>query len=331
MVQRRTMFTLSDPGGQVVHVGDLAATNAFLAARPRTDRRYKTPPPGSWAPMIDDYLRHIAAAGQRPATIELRRDHLNRIARGLACPPETVTAELLVDWFGQQTHWSLETRRSYRSAARGFFTWAHTTGRTALDPANTLPRVRQIMPAPKPTPDKIWREALMAADARTRLMLRLAAEAGLRRAEIAQVHTRDVLDSVDGAQLLVHGKGGKQRVVPISDSLADALRLGAVVPISDSLADALRLGASSTGWLFPTPRGGHVTAGWVGELVKAALPGGWTTHSLRHRFATRAYRGTRNLRAVQVLLGHASIVTTERYTAVNDSEIRAAMNAAVAD
>lgn len=47
-------------------------------------------------------------------------------------------------------------------------------------------------------------------------------------------------------------------------------------------------------------------------------------HTLRHRFASRAYRGTRNLRAVQTLLGHASIATTERYTQVNDDEIRAA-------
>jgi integrase len=49
------------------------------------------------------------------------------------------------------------------------------------------------------------------------------------------------------------------------------------------------------------------------------------------RFASRAYRGTRNLRAVQVLLGHSSIATTERYVAVDDSEIRAAMVAAVGD
>ena len=52
-------------------------------------------------------------------------------------------------------------------------------------------------------------------------------------------------------------------------------------------------------------------------------------HSLRHRFGSRAYRGTRNLRAVQVLLGHASIATTERYMAVDDAEIRAAMVAAI--
>jgi integrase/recombinase XerC len=53
------------------------------------------------------------------------------------------------------------------------------------------------------------------------------------------------------------------------------------------------------------------------------------TDTLCHRFATRAYRGTRNLRAVQLLLGHASIATTERYVAVDDAEIRAAMVAAV--
>ncbi|OBK04066.1 recombinase XerD [Mycolicibacterium fortuitum] len=53
-------------------------------------------------------------------------------------------------------------------------------------------------------------------------------------------------------------------------------------------------------------------------------------HTLRHRFATRAYRATRNLRAVQMLLGHASVATTQRYLAVDDDEIRAAMMGAAA-
>jgi integrase/recombinase XerC len=58
------------------------------------------------------------------------------------------------------------------------------------------------------------------------------------------------------------------------------------------------------------------------------MPPGYTMHTLRHFFATRAYRGSRNLRAVQILLGHASVATTERYTAVDDDEIRAAMEGA---
>jgi integrase/recombinase XerC len=153
-------------------------------------------------------------------------------------------------------------------------------------------------------------------------MLRLAGEAGLRRAEVARIHYRDLIEGVDGAALLVHGKGGKKRVVPISESLAELLRRGAAGHTP---------GMPERAWLFPTGFGGHLTPDRVGRLVALALPGDYSMHTLRHRFATRAYRGTRNLRAVQVLLGHASIATTERYTAVDDAEIRAAMVAAVGD
>ena len=66
----------------------------------------------------------------------------------------------------------------------------------------------------------------------------------------------------------------------------------------------------------------------MSTVISRLMPPGFTMHTLRHRFATRAYRGSRNLRPVQVLLGHASIATTERYTAVDDDEIRAAMMSA---
>jgi integrase/recombinase XerC len=60
------------------------------------------------------------------------------------------------------------------------------------------------------------------------------------------------------------------------------------------------------------------------KLIAGALPDDWTAHTLWDRFATRAYRGRRNLRAVQELLGHESLMTTQRYTAFEDDEIRAA-------
>lgn len=160
---------------------------------------------------------------------------------------------------------------------------------------------------------------MIAATPRVMLMLRLATEVGLRRCEVARVHTRDLLDGIDGAQLLVHGKGGKDRLLPIADDLAEQLALG---------AEGHTAGAQCEGWLFPGDDEGHLSPRWVGRLCGNAMPGVWTMHKLRHRFATKAYRGTRNLRAVQTLLGHASVATTERYTAVDDSELREAMLAA---
>jgi len=202
--------------------------------------------------------------------------------------------------------------------------WAYRTKRVPEHLADELPKVRERWGAPRPAPDHAWQAALAAADTRTTLMLRLAGEVGMRRGEVSRVHTRDLLESGGGAQLVVHGKGGKERVVPIGESLAEAIRRGAAGHTAVRHDDR-------DGWLFPNGNGGHLTAYHVGDLVVRVLPDGWTMHTLRHRFATRAYRGTRNLRAVQVLLGHASIATTERYTAVDDGEIRAAMMSAAMD
>jgi hypothetical protein len=61
--------------------------------------------------------------------------------------------------------------------------------------------------------------------------------------------------------------------------------------------------------LFPNGAGGHLTPGHVGKLIARVLPGDWTAHTLRHRYATRAYRGSHDLRAVQRLLGHESVLS----------------------
>jgi hypothetical protein len=80
--------------------------------------------------MIDDYLVTLAAAGQSPLSIELRRGQLIVLAREIGCDPADVTAERLVAWFGDPSHnWSTEHRRSYRGAASRFFAWAYKTKR----------------------------------------------------------------------------------------------------------------------------------------------------------------------------------------------------------
>lgn len=271
----------------------------------------KTVPP-AWGDAINHFLMMEISAGRPEATIKLRRDHLSHMARCIGCLPTEVTEQHVIGWFGQQI-WKPETRRSYRTTVRAFFSYVHKAGVIATNPVIDLPRIKPDSPQPRPAPDHAWYIARVNADGRVDLMLKLAGEAGLRRAEVAKVHVRDLRD---GPSLLVHGKGAKERVVPITDELADLIARGAAGHTP---------GASPDGWLFPGETDGHLNPKRVGSLVSAALPDGWTMHTLRHRFATRAYRKTRNLRAVQMLLGHESIATTQRYLAVDDTEMREAM------
>lgn len=267
------------------------------------------PIPAAWLPYLEDFTTTLRAGGHPETTISTRLAHLRRAARSLGASPPDITGDRLVSWCGRQS-WSTETRRGYRSSLLAFFAWTHATGRTATNPALALPKISPAKPSPRPCPDSVYAEAVKRADQRGRLILRLAAEVGLRRAEIAVVHTRDLIDDINGYSLLVHGKGRKDRVVPLPDAIASEIR------------------RAPTGWLFPGDDHGHLSPRWVGKLAADLLPGEWTIHKLRHRFATRAYRGTRNLRAVQQLLGHESVATTQIYTAVDTDEMRAAMHAA---
>jgi integrase/recombinase XerC len=321
MRRRGNVYDLRDDAGLVI-TGPLSSIEAYVGERwvgKRPGPKPRVRPPAAWAVLSDDYVLTLAAAGRSIFTMKLRRCQLTTMSRELGGRPGDVTGEQLVEWLGRHTEWMVETRRSNRAAVRGFFLWAYKANRIPVHIADDLPKIRQAPAMPRPATDAAWHAALAAADRRTTLILRLAAEAGLRRSEIAQVHTRDLMEGVDGAQLLVHGKGSKQRIVPLSTSLAELIRPGGAGHTP---------GASPNGWLFPNGSGGHLGSYHVGDLARRVLPDHWTLHTGRHRFASRAYRGTRNLRAVQVLLGHSSISTTERYCAVDDSEIRATMEAA---
>ena len=222
----------------------------------------------------------------------------------MPCGPWAVTGDDLLAWAGSQT-WARETRRSMRASVRGFYGWAFATGLVSADPSLALPVVAPSAPRPRPAPEVIYRQALAVAPARTRLVLRLAAEVGLRRAEIAQVNTGDLFEDLLGWSLLVHGKGSRDRVVPLPAVLA------------------LELRARGPGWVFPGSDRGHLSPRWVGKLASTVLPQAWTLHTLRHRFATQAYGLERDLLVVQTLLGHSSPVTTRRYVQVDGDRLRA--------
>ncbi|APE19397.1 hypothetical protein BOH72_23355 [Mycobacterium sp. WY10] len=266
------------------------------------------------------YLEAQFGIGRSPQTLRTRREQLGHVARQMRVSPDSVTPVMLVEWFGKQTHWGAECRKSYRNTLRSFFEWAHAAGITATNPALALPPVRTTTTPLRPAPDDVVQAAFAAAGPREKLMLRLGAEAGLRRAEIAQVHVQDVKVDTSGPRLLVRGKGNRIRQVPITPDLAAVIQEGAAGHTP---------GTSDNGWLFPNFTGGHLTPKYVGDLMAQLLPGRFSAHSLRRRFGTRAYIGTKDVRAVQMLLGHSSLSVTERYISIDDDQLRTAMMAAL--
>jgi integrase len=267
-----------------------------------------------WNTAIESWVGWLKLGGLSPKSIRLRYDHVRVVARRSGVQrPGDVTLGVLVKLCSAED-WSREHRRGVRRSLVSFFDFCVSNAIAEANPAAGLPAVRCDTGRPRPATDDVWEHLIANAPPRELLMIRLAGEAGLRRAEVAQCHRDDLRDGPRGSCLIVHGKGQKQRVVPISDSLADAIRQ-----------------QCASGFVFPGLIDGHLSVGHVGTLISELMSSGYTMHTLRHRFGTRAYRGSRNLRAVQVLLGHSSVATTERYCAVDDDEIRAAMMAAVGD
>lgn len=261
--------------------------------------------------MLQAYERNCRAQGMSPHTIRCRLVWLGYASRTVDLA--TATADQLVDWMASRDDWSPETRKAARNALRSFYRWMQDTDRRADNPAERLRPVKVPAGLPRPVPTLVLRMALRTANDRDRVMIALAAFAGLRRSEIAELRWRDV----DGDTLRIVGKGGVTRRIPISPALAD------------ELAQHRARGADPL-WVFPSPNGGHLAAQTVGLHLKRLLGGGeWTGHTLRHRFATRAYAAQRDLLTVQRLLGHAKPETTARYAEPPaDAALAAVMGAA---
>ena len=115
----------------------------------------------------------------------------------------------------QHVEWKPETRKGAKNACVSYFRWLKASGRSEADPSEFLPTVKRPEPHPRPCPDVVILTALRKATDSERLMLRLGAECGLRRFEIAKVHSRDVMRDLVGWSLVVVGKGDKQRIVPV--------------------------------------------------------------------------------------------------------------------
>lgn len=266
--------------------------------------------PDSWAGALGLYQNALMAARRSPGTIRLHLFYLSLLRERHPFPwsVRTVNLQSLM----ADREWGPESMKSARTVYRGFYRWGHGSGYVEVDPAFLLAAVKVPGGVPRPTPEHVVRQLLRDPDDRLGNLAMLAALGGLRCAEMAQVWpSRDYEGDRIGGRLIVQGKGGKVREVPIVDGRLATL-----------------LSSAPPGWLFPNGLGSHLSAGHVSRIMSAALPGRWTAHTLRHRCATVAYAGTRDLLAVGAMLGHSRPETTQRYVRTPDDAVRAAALAA---
>lgn len=262
------------------------------------------PIPQPWSAAIERYERYLRSRSQTAATIRARREQLQHLARRIGAAPGDVTADALLDYVGGH-EWAQETRRSRYACFRAFWKWAKTTGIARRNVAKRLPSVAASEPNPDPVPEPIYEAAMRKADERTALIMRMAHDAGMRRSEIAQAHSDDLRPDLIGWSILAHGKGRKQRIVPLTPRLA------------------LELRALGPGYFFPGQIDGHLSPRRVYELVDDVLEGHWSIHNLRHSAGTNWHSESGgDTLTTQGLLGHASPATTARYVRVSNERAR---------
>jgi integrase len=266
--------------------------------------------------VVDRHVEYMHMRGLAEGTVQMRRSVLSRLSEHLGGPVLYATRDQLVDYLqirmGQVVP---ATRRNDVTHLRAFYGWCLDERLLMHSPAERLPTPRATHYLPRPMPEGRFAEALRNADPATCAILSLAGFAGLRACEIALLDWSEI--NLDERVLRVaRGKGGRSRVVFISDPLADSLaalphRIGPVIP--------------------PLRAHGYCTANSITKrasryLAECGIPD--RLHTLRHRFATAALQGTGDLRAVSEAMGHVSMNTTAIYARASVSSVEQAMVAA---
>ena len=237
-----------------------------------------------------------------------------------------VRPDQLSDWLYDLTkrEFAVATLARKLSALRMFFRHLVRERRRPDDPTELLAGPRRVRRAPDTLNVRDVARLLEAPPAtdhygvRDRAILELAYSSGLRASELSSLMLTQV--DLDRGFVRVFGKGSKERIVPLGDAAREALLsyLGSARP---------RLVKRHTGSeLFLSERGRAISRKTIWLLVKkhaqrAGLKQSVKTHLLRHSFATHLLNGGADLRAIQEMLGHASITTTQIYTAVETKRL----------
>ena len=294
----------------------------ITALRSQVDRDF-------WLEGFRDYL--ALEAGHSANTVDAYLRDLRRLGEFAASKgkrdPGALTRPLLRDFVFLLKDLGLSPASIRRaiSAVRTYYGFLVDEGKVSADPSDRLesPRRGRVLPATLSVPEV---EALLAAPQvdqplawRDRALLELGYGAGLRVSELCGLALTDLLLTENLVR--VFGKGGKERVVPIGRSI-----IGAVSVYLHTMRPELDRGRSR-GRVLLNARGEPLSrVGAWGVVKRAAKRAGITKrvtpHTLRHSFATHLLEGGADLRAVQEMLGHADLSTTQIYTHVDREYLR---------
>jgi integrase/recombinase XerD len=223
---------------------------------------------------------------------------------------------------------SAATQARRLSVLRQFFAFLFAEGTRGDDPAQAIDAPKLGQPLPKYLGEAEV-EALIAAAGglegaeglRATALIEALYATGLRVSELAGLPLSAI--SRDGQMLMVRGKGGKERMVPLGDPARDA-----IASYLEVRADFIGAGRSSA-FLFPsTAAGGHLTRATVARKLKTLAviagidPARVSPHVLRHSFASHLLAHGADLRSLQQMLGHADISTTQIYTHVLEDRLK---------
>lgn len=247
-------------------------------------------------PFLSDYLRHLRMRDLSPATVQRHELSLSNFARFIA--PATLLdadVQLVEDWLSRFR--AARTKHAYRSDLASFMEWAKRRKLIADSPMDDVGKIRIPKQLPHPVPAEHVEFIIATAPTRKlRYGFALAAYAGLRCAEAATLQPADV--SLEAGIIAVrHGKGAKDRVVPMHPRLRTILASH----------------TSAAAYVGLTPD--YLSQAASRHLHSLDLP--YTLHNLRATFATELARVTNgNLLLVGQALGHESPVTTKGYVLV---------------
>lgn len=231
----------------------------------------------------------------------------------------------------------LDTRRYSRrtvarkaSSLRRYFAWCARRGHVASDPASglsapsgtgRLPRVLRDDELDALLGSGPVHEPPTARDIRDLAVIELLYGSGLRVAELCSLSIRDL--DLDAAVVEVTGKGDKRRRVPLSEPSVAAIRRW----LEAGRAEMQVSGVDADGAVFVNARGRRLGPRDVRRIIDRRAVAPTHPHALRHTFATHLLDGGADLRAVQELLGHSALTTTQHYTHVSKERLRGVVDA----